>query len=46
MENAHLARKRSEFWTQVRNFEKMVKMLGKTHFLKKKIKFGQEKKPF
>ena len=41
-----MVRKRSEFWTQVRNFEKLVKMLGKTpFFFLKKLNFDQEKKP-
>ena len=37
MENAHLVRKRSEFWTQVRNFENLVKMLEKHHFFARNL---------
>ena len=43
MEYAHLVRKRSEFLTQVRNFEKLVKMLGKKPIFLKKLNFDKKK---
>ena len=44
MENAHLVRKRSEFRTKVRNFEKLVKMLEKTPIFLKKLNFEKKRK--
>ena len=46
MENAHLVRKKSEFWTQVRNFEKLVKKAGRNTNFFKKLNFDKKKDLF